>query len=461
MLKNIFKPINNWIFVTGIIILFSVSSCQKFLDKKYSNRITTPQTVKDLQALLDDAAQVMNQKGTPSLGETAADDYYILPDRYGSMNEMLQAAYQWKSYDYLYPNDWSICYAPVYNANYCLEILDNIAQSEDPATWNNVKGSAHFFRGYYFLMLSWVYAKAFDEATADAAPGIVLRLSSDFNIPSERATIRQSYNQVIDDVKTSLAYLPERALHPFRPSRLAAFGLLARTYLSMSMYDSALVYADQYLKLKSELIDLNGDEDLGPLSATYKFRQFNKETTFYTEMNATATISLLLTSRSRVDTMLFATYEDNDLRKLYYFRMMSGYPAYAGSYAGGSRQFTGIATDEIYLIRSEANCRAGNLELALTDLNELLSHRYKTESFELFSSTNEAEVLDKILLERRKELLMRGLRWIDLKRLNKEGRNITPKRSIEGTIITLAPNSSYYALPIPYDIIQLTGIEQN
>jgi len=56
---------------------------------------------------------------------------------------------------------------------------------------------------------------------------------------------------------------------------------------------------------------------------------------------------------------------------------------------------------------------------------------------------------------------MRGLRWMDIKRLNKENRNITIKRLIGGQEFTLSPNANYYALPLPNDIIQLTGMQQN
>ena len=56
---------------------------------------------------------------------------------------------------------------------------------------------------------------------------------------------------------------------------------------------------------------------------------------------------------------------------------------------------------------------------------------------------------------------MRGLRWMDLKRLNKEGANIVLKRVTEDKEYTLLPNSNFYALPIPEDIIQLTGMPRN
>ena len=66
-----------------------------------------------------------------------------------------------------------------------------------------------------------------------------------------------------------------------------------------------------------------------------------------------------------------------------------------------------------------------------------------------------------ILLERRKELLMRGLRWMDLKRLNMEGAAITLTRTVNGQVYTLPPNDLRYALPIPEDVIAISGMQQN
>ncbi len=116
----------------------------------------------------------------------------------------------------------------------------------------------------------------------------------------------------------------------------------------------------------------------------------------------------------------------------------------------------------MYLIRSEAHARAGRVTEAMDDLNALMITRWNnSEPFPLFTATDQADALSKILTERRKELYGRGLRWMDIKRLNKEGANITLKRMINGQTYTLAPNADYYALPLPADIIKLTGIPQN
>ena len=50
---------------------------------------------------------------------------------------------------------------------------------------------------------------------------------------------------------------------------------------------------------------------------------------------------------------------------------------------------------------------------------------------------------------------------MDIKRLNKENKNIILKRVEDDGVYTLMPNDGFYALPIPDDIIELTGIPQN
>ena len=98
---------------------------------------------------------------------------------------------------------------------------------------------------------------------------------------------------------------------------------------------------------------------------------------------------------------------------------------------------------------------------ALNYLNSLLIKRFKTGNFIPVTATNSNDALDIILSERRKELIFRGLRWPDIKRLNRLGNQIILRRKIAGEIIQLLPNADYYALPLPADIIKQTGLKQN
>ena len=123
--------------------------------------------------------------------------------------------------------------------------------------------------------------------------------------------------------------------------------------------------------------------------------------------------------------------------------------------------FTGVAVDELYLIRAEAYARLNNTTAALIDLNTLLESRWKTGTFNPVTASDANEVLKKILLERRKELLFRDSRWSDIKRLNKLQAGITLKRILNNQTYVLTPGSPAFAIPIPQKVIDMTGMPQN
>lgn len=461
LLNNLYRLVNLSSRWTLTIILFVITanliSCKKYLDEKSDKSLVELKTLDDLQGLLNDE-YIMNTF-SPAFGESSADDFFLLPSVYNELDIINQQAYSWTLTNYSYINDWAYSYNAVYNSNYCLEQIERAQKNtQNENKWNTVKGSALFFRSYYFLQLAWVYAKAYDENTAQNELGIVLRLGSDFNKPSVRATIRETYNQILNDLKIANEYLPDLPEHPNNPSRAANYALLARAYLSMRKYDSAYKYADLSLQLESRLLDYN-DASISRFS-TVPFSPFNKEILFYTTMSSSTTIKS--PSKASIDTLLYDQYDNNDLRKAIFFRPFNGKQRFKGSYASGTTTlFTGIAIDETYLIRAECNARLGKVNEAMNDLNALLEKRWANGTFVPVSATSQERAIEMILKERRKELLMRGLRWADIKRLNKEGANITPKRIIGSQIYTLSPNDNKYALPIPKDIIDQTGIPQN
>lgn len=446
-----------------LFFLLNFSSCQKYLEKKSNNSLVVPTSLSDLQGLLDDADQ-MNLTRTPAYASVSDDDNFILDADINQRNQREQSVYKWIPYEnYSYPNDWSINYFPIYNANYCLDGISQIEKKNvsNESAWDNVKGSALFYRAYYFTELVWTFSKAYDETTSITDLGIALRLTSDFNVPSVRASVKDCYDRIISDTKEAAIYLPDLPSHPYRPSKAAAFGLLARAYLTMRNYDSALKYSILCLQIKKDLIDYNvpNSEDFATTNASFPFKQFNKETIFYTEINQNLGI-VGSSTRSKIDTLLLASYSNNDLRRIAYFKPNGRYENFKGSYSSKTILFSGIATDEIFLIKAECYARKGDHTSALEDLNGLLSKRYD-DTFMQVTANDPSDALAKILVERRKELLFRGLRFIDIKRLNKEGANIIPKRIVNGQTYTIPPNDNRYALPLPLDVINASGIQQN
>ena len=444
-----------------LILFFGVlfcTSCEKFLDEKPNKSLTVPKTLNELQGLFNDAAR-MNLNLTPSYGESSADDYFVAENTYNSRPTQFQQVYTWSLREYSFKNDWAANYLPVYNANFALESLENIDRTpQNEHQWNLIKGYALFWKAYCFLNLTWQHAKAFDADSSNSDFGIVLRNSSDFNIPSVRSSVKESYTQLLSNAKEAVSFLPNTSSHVFLPSKAACYGLLARAYLSMRIYDSAYKYSNLCLTLKNDILDYNTLS----LSASLPFPRLNNpETIFYTEMN---TFNLNHSSAyGFIDTALYSLYNNRDLRKKGFFRLNGTYFRFKGSYSGNSViLFSGLATDEILLIRAEANARKGAISEAMDDLNALLQKRWdNTFPYITETATTTEEAVSKVLNERRKELLMRGIRWSDIKRLNKEGRSITPKRVLANQQYLIMPNENRYALPLPNDIINITGMPQN
>ncbi|WP_108246689.1 RagB/SusD family nutrient uptake outer membrane protein [Muricauda brasiliensis] len=444
--------------IYGIVLLtMLLFGCDKeWLEIKQDKQLVVPETLTDLQALLDDSANI-NFGRFPYLGVVGADNFYLLDEDWEGMDPEQHNAYIWA--EDIYEGNTSYNYNTLHLAilytNIVLERIEDINPSvEEQEMWDNVKGSALFYRSWMFYQLVQIYAKQYDPTTADSDLGIALRLESDVNIKSKRASVQETYDQIIKDTEAAIGLLPSTPLVQTRPSKLAANGLLAKTYLQMGDYAEALRYATAYLAIDNTLMDYDS------LDATdnYPFELFNVETAFCSTIYPFSTIL----NTHHIDSTLYNSYDGNDLRKTLYYFDDNGRMAFKGTYAGSSRQFSGMANDEFYLIAAECEARLGNQSGSMQYLNALLSTRWAEGTYQPYVANDANDALGIVLRERRKSLVFRGIRWHDLKRLNMEADfAITLERHINGEIYTLPPNDLRYVLPFPDEVIELSDIEQN
>ncbi len=437
-------------------LLFQVTSCKKYLDEKPSKNLVVPSTVADLQALLNNNSSINNGM-TPRLLALVSDDNYVTTTTWlseSSIETTEPLNYIWDKNATDLVGSWEAAYdGPIYYSNIVLDALPNIASNNgNLSTLNAIKGSALFYRAFAFQALAQLYCKPYNT-TSKADPGIVLKLTSDINEKIVRATVQQTYDQIINDLNQAVTLLPSKSTFPTQPTVGAVYGLLARVYLSMRDYSNAGKYANLSLQQNSALMDFN---------SVISIPQFNVETTYFDMVYES--ILAYPSHGGLVDSNLYRSYDSNDLRKSVFFKAASGGAfAFRGSYYGFrlGLPFDGIATDEMYLTRAECYARAGDVADAMADLNTLLKTRWKTGTFVPFAATNADDAKSQILTERRKELVYRGLRWYDLRRLNLEGANITLTRVINGTTYTLPPNDLRYVMLIPFEVINASGIQQN
>lgn len=449
----------------SIIILLAfhlalTTGCKKYLAKKSDKSLAVPATLADFQSLLDNFGNV-NSSSASAASEISADDFYVTNNDWQAFYyEEDRRMYTWAK-DHIFltgdlGNDWGSFYSSIYYSNTVLEGLNNIEQvSGNKDEYNNIKGQALMLRANRFLDVVSGWTLAFDKATAAATPGIVLRTTTDFNKVSVRSTLQETYDKIIADLKESAVLLTETPLSATRASKPAAFALLARTYLWMGDYINAGLYADSCLQLYDNLIDYNQADS----TAYYPFGALNAEVIF---ARGSALGEPLYNWTAKIDSFLIRSYDSNDLRKaLFFIDNGNGSFGFKGFYTGYMGLFAGIGTDEVYLTRAESWARQGKITESMEDLNKLLKNRYRAGTFMPETAITKEEALKIILKERRKELLMRELRWMDIKRLNREGAGIILKRIVGGETFILQPGDLRYALPIPEDVILASGMEQN
>ncbi len=448
-----------------LILLASICllliSCQKQLDVKPDKKLVEPVQLSALQNLLNNDSY-LNDGYIPQT-EVGSDNYYLTTTDFNAQNEANQRAYLWDSQagDIQLQDGWRLHYRNLLYPTLVLEQLEKI-KDQDIATRNDIKGQAHFFRAWILFNTAVTWAMPYNTELAPTTPGIPLRLTSDINAPTVRASLADTYQLIIADLETAIALLPISINYVTRPSRPAAYALLARVALSMRAYKMAYEAATQSLQLYNQVLDYNelNAGNIAPVPAR------NVEVIFHCGSSGGTNANVLRYQLAKVDTVLLAMYAPNDLRKQVFFARNSDNSYYFKGNYNGSRtaiRFNGLAVDEVLLIAAETAVREGRIQEGLGYVNHLLQRRWKRGEYANYETQNAKEALMFVLNERRKQLCFRsGLRWQDLRRFSFEPELlVTPIRKVNNVIYTLPSGSLLYASMIPYSVIQLTGIQQN
>lgn len=441
------------------LVLLIMSACKKqdaFLDEKYNLSDVIPKNLEDFQGLLDNDG-VMNSN-YPALSLVGSDQYFITDADLTAQLPVERNAYLWAKdiYEGGAASDWSDMYTVVMYANVVLEGLKQHEGVQDSPQYQHIKGSALFFRAFAWYGLVQGFARPYSPS-AGLDAGIPLRTSPDVNARFGRGTVQQTYMKMIADLEQAATLLPATGTKITRPSQGSARALLAKIYLIMGDYPKAQLNAEAALTIKNELVDF---KTLSPSTFPFAAMVFtNKEYLLY----ATTTDYRIFSAFrvAQVDSFLYNAYGPGDLRKSIFYRLNGTRVYFRGSYAAG-HLFSGLATNELYLVCAEAQARQGRVAEAMATLNALLIKRYDN-SFVPMQAVSKEQTITLILSERRKELPFTGqIRWEDLRRLNLEASYAhSIHRRHMGNVLTLEPGNPRYVLPIPDSEVRLSGIEQN
>ena len=450
--------------IIAVLAVLTLVSCHKFLDETPKG-IVIPSKLADYNGLLN--SPVLTQTFSPEL-LYMTDDIYVYTQT--SNATTTTNAYLWRTYINAESQNSPAIWGNLYNAIYFSNVIINGAQNASDgsdAQRKQIYSEALFLRAYCYLDLLTVFAKAYNPATASTDPGLPLVTSTNVGeVAPQRSSVQAVLDALTADLTKAAADLPLTNTNKYRVNKYAAYALLARIALYKADYVNAKAYAEQALIATHTTLNYNNYTTLSdiPKSAA------NPEVIFQRTSNDYTIPFQLQYSDNLISYFGTQPYSNSpDLR----FRFFSA--AYSDGIspqtADGTYSNFGINFPEMDLTRAEVIARSGDAGGAMTIVNTLRKNRIATSSYTDLTANNAAEALTVVLAERRRELAFKGLRWFDMKRLDREGRmpdvmRINRADATAGTpaqqIGDLPPGSSAYTFQIPSRVLQFNpGMTKN
>lgn len=349
-------------------------------------------------------------------------------------------------------------------------------------------GEVYCARGLAYSELLRCFCKAYDPATAENELGLVLADSYFGEKPQTRASLKASYDFVLNDLKKAEEMLDDENDYFDAPyfTNAAAHAIHARIALYMQDWDEAVKHSTKLIE--SDAFALATAKAYVTSTQTFLDYLWTNDTSYeniwrigYTETSYGGAQGSVFLNFSNDFTYYYPDYvpaqwaldlyTSGDGRyNAYFANLQTGYahgltwPLLVKYYGNESLMANLIyhvnmpkplRLAEQYLIRAEAYCNMGNYAGASADLTALSESRHVAGgSLSVNASNWEQTISD----ERVKELFMEGFRLHDLKRWGK-GFQRTPQAQtqIEGGSLKIEAGNPLFVWPIPNQEIVAPG----
>ena len=457
--------------ILAICVVVMLTGCNDYLDIKPKGE-KIPTTVSDYETLLNYESV---QKVSDTYPAYLTDDVFLPNVAEGTATPGLNSVDQSIRNLYLFKKEvfgdaqddgfWFASYNRIYYYN---TVIDNImnADGSDEQQKLSIRAEALISRALEYLYLVNGYAKHYDVRTAESDPGVPLILDEDISKKNlVRASVKDVYAQILSDLQTALPNLPVQAKgNAFRASKAAGYGVLAKMYLYMGNYAEALKAANEVLEINNSLLDLKKYAVVKPQSSigrTNVPQDIDNPENIYIKF---APYVYGLSSKVFGSDELISLFSEDDMRlQVYFTKNFRNIPTDKYVWAPYLRANLAVSSPEIYLIAAECEAREGSVERAMSLINKLRDNRIKNNT--PLVAIDRSDALQKVLEERRRELAISGMvRYIDLKRLNKESQFAKTVSHVTGEdTFSLEPNSPLYVLPIPAKVMRFNknSMQQN
>lgn len=429
-----------YIFLLALIGILGFGSCQKMLDIRPEGVLLENEAINtqsDLQKLLnscyDASANQFNgrvQTYAELIGDNLAQPQsgFIVPIYLHTTNFFNSDV-----------NDLYLrLYEIVFRTNFLMKKLSDgsIPVSADAAKQMNAE--ARFLRALMHFTAVRFWAQPYGYTADNSHLGIVIR--NDVNIdPKARASVKDVYAFIIDDLTQAIANLPET--NGNYASKNAAKALLAKVYFQMNHFQDALTICNEligkYPTLSSEVnryvkAEISPENIFSFISTSLN----DNRASFYIgnfRINGSTPTALRLSNSLYTQ----ATADTSDKRSSYYEIWNKGQSGEAyGTHIFDSTFFSIplFTTSELKLMRAECEAELNtNVSGAINDINDIRARAYGNHSHDLPGTTTATDVITAVRAEKRLEFPLNGERVFDLKRIGaKEDNQNTGKIKIRG-----------------------------
>lgn len=312
---------------------------------------------------------------------------------------------------------WYLMYKTIDNCNTALAIQG------DTEALRQAQGQALALRAFCYLHLAQHYQFTYLKDPAAPCVPIYTEPTTDDTAPKGKSTVAQVYRRVFDDLALAKDYLKNYTRkgdgQKFKPDVNVVNGLLARAYLLTGQWEEAAkaaAAARQGYSLMTTAAEYEGfnnisnkewiwghPQTLAQSSASYNF--------YFLDATHVGAYSSFM-----ADPHFRDTFSDGDIRLELFQWMREGYLGYKKFHmrADDTADIVLMRASEMLLVEAEALARDGFQEKAVVPLNEL-RHARGLGDYDL-TGKSQQDVIDEILMERRRELWGEGFGITDILR---------------------------------------------
>ncbi|MGM5469099.1 RagB/SusD family nutrient uptake outer membrane protein [Flavobacteriaceae bacterium LMO-SS05] len=444
-------------YLIAVIVMLFLSGCSNdFLDKQPLDTINTenyPQTAEELISVVNGAYQPLQWPklynlrmwtsdimagnsivgaggGTDGIETQDMSNFIVQPDNAGVLD--------------LWRGPWP----GILMSNIVLQTAPTLDIDENIK--NRSMGEAYFLRAHYYFIL----ARYFGDV-----PIITTPLSSDDNLFPSRNPVSEVYDLIISDLTNAAQLLPPKSAYGQqdigRASKGAAYGMLAKVYLTLDNYQEAVNMATQVeglgYALNTNYYDNFNIQNENSIESIFEVQYASDGGySFWSNENQSSWTSPFMGPRGsnfvggaygwNQPTQEFMNqYEPSDLRKdvtvLYdgcpNFDSHAYDPAYSytgynvrkflvplsviSSYDNSPMNFPVLRYADVLLMKAEALNELGQTSEAEDYLNMV---RNRAGLDDIQTGLSQAQFREAVLKERRLELAFEGQRWFDLIRVD-------------------------------------------